>query len=50
MAKEVIRMPPDIIRAIELSAAKGPTVEVKYDRGVWKVQEKRITLVLAREV
>lgn len=50
MAKEAIRMPPDIIRAIEVSAAKGPTVEVKYDRGVWKVQEKRITLVLAREV
>lgn len=49
MAQEVIRMPPDIIRAIEISAAKGPTVEVKYDRGVWKVQEKRITLVLARE-
>lgn len=50
MAKEVVRMPPDIIRAIEVSAAKGPTVEVKYDRGVWKVQEKRITLVLASEV
>lgn len=50
MAREDVRMPPDIIRAIEVSAAKGPTVEVKYDRGVWKVQEKRITLVLAREV
>lgn len=50
MAKEIIRMPPDIIRAIEVSAAKGPTVRVKYDRGVWKVQEESFTFVLAREV
>lgn len=48
----VVQMPPDIIRAIEVAASKGPTVEVRYLRnlGVWKVQEKTVKLLLARQV
>lgn len=52
MAKENVRMPPDIIRAIEEAAANGPTVEVRYLRNlsVWKVQEKTVKLLLARQI
>lgn len=49
---DIVQMPPDIIRAIEVTASKGQTVEVRYLRNlsVWKVQEKTTKLLLARQV
>lgn len=48
----IVQMPPDIIRAIEESASKGLTVEVRYLRNlsVWKAQEKTVKLLLARQI
>lgn len=47
MAKEVVKMPPDIIRAIERIVSTGQTATVKLDRGVLKVQRMVINLEAA---
>ena len=49
MANDV-RLPPDIIQAIEEVASSGATVKVKFTKGSWKVQEEKIRLVIARGI
>lgn len=50
MAKLDIRLPPDIIRAIEEVLSRGETAQVKYDRGVLKVQYSTVRLVKNQEI
>lgn len=50
MAKEAIRLPPDIIRAIEKIVSRGQTANVKLDRGVLKVQRMAIDLEAAMKI
>lgn len=50
MAKAEIRLPPDIIRAIERVVSRGETAQVKNDRGVLKVQSTAVKLEMAQEI
>lgn len=50
MAKTDIRLPPDIIRAIERVISRGETAQVKNDRGVLKVQTTAVRLERAQEI
>lgn len=45
-----VRLPPDVIQAIEEVASSGATVKVKFTKGSWKVQEEKIRLIIAREI
>lgn len=49
MANDV-RLPPEIIRAIERVISKGQTASVKLDRGVIKVQRTVVTQEMATEI
>lgn len=50
MAKQEIRLPPDVIRAIEKIISSGESAKVKYDRGVVKVHSMDLTLEIAQEI
>lgn len=50
MAKEVVRLPPDIIRAVEESLSSTGKAIVKLNNGTIKVQREAVTLVLAVEI
>lgn len=50
MANTDVRLPPDIIRAIEKSLSSTGKVVVKMHRGTIKVQKETISLVLAVEI
>lgn len=50
MANSEVRLPPDIIRAIEKVISKGQTANVKMDRGTIKVQRMSIELEKAAEI
>lgn len=45
-----VRLPPDVIQAIEEVASSGATVKVKFTKGSWKVQEEKIRLIIARKI
>lgn len=49
MANDV-RLPPDVIQAIEEVASSGATLKIKFTNGSWKVQEEKIRLIIAREI
>ncbi len=49
MAKTELRLPPDIIRAMENVANRGGTVRLQIVHGSWKVQEEKRRLIMARE-
>lgn len=50
MANVEVRLPPDIIRAIEKVLSKGQTASVKIDRGIIKVQRMSFALEMATEI
>ena len=50
MANVDVRLPPDIIRAIERIISKGESAKVKYDRGVVKVHSMSLKLESTTEI
>lgn len=50
MAKTDIRLPPDIIRAIEEIVTRGGTAQIRNIRGILKVQSVSAKLEAAQEI